>query len=202
MMADNLRVWDAVKQVPPENLREIKGGRLSGKTDISPQWRYKAITQLFGPCGIGWKYSIDRLWREDCSDGQVFAFAQVSVFVKDGEKWSDPIPGQGGSMLIEKETKGPYSSDEGYKMAITDALSVALKMLGVAADVYMGLWDGSKYLNQPPNLTPYLIQLLGATADTLKPMFLEMAEDFRRDTESLDILTKLKDLKKAELGLT
>lgn len=201
-MADNLRVWDAVKQVPPENLREIKGGRLSGKTDISPQWRYKAITQLFGPCGIGWKYSIDRLWREDCSDGQVFAFAQVSVFVKDGEKWSDPIPGQGGSMLIEKETKGPYSSDEGYKMAITDALSVALKMLGVAADVYMGLWDGSKYLNQPPNLTPYLIQLLGATADTLKPMFLEMAEDFRRDTESLDILTKLKDLKKAELGLT
>jgi len=30
-------------------------------------------------------------------------------------------------------------------MAVTDALSVALKMLGVAADIYLGRWDGSKY---------------------------------------------------------
>ena len=31
-------------------------------------------------------------------------------------------------------------------MATTDALGVAMKHLGVAADVYMGLWDGSKYI--------------------------------------------------------
>ena len=46
---------------------------------------------------------------------------------------------------MAKESKGLYSSDEGYKMAVTDALSVAMKSLGVAADIYAGKWDGSKY---------------------------------------------------------
>lgn len=198
---EKLEIWNAVKRVPPENLREIRGGRLSGKTDISPQWRYKAMTEQFGPCGIGWKYTIDRLWREDCSDGQVFAFAQISLFVKNGDSWSDAIPGQGGSMLIEKEMKGPYSSDEGYKMAITDALSVAMKLLGVAADIYMGIWDGSKYRDQSPDLTLYMVKLMDATAATLKPIFTEMAKDFSNDKASLEQLTKLKDLKKAQLGI-
>jgi len=201
-MGENLKVWNAVKQPPPEVLREIKGGRLKGKTDISPQWRYRVMTETFGVCGFGWKYTVDRLWTEPGSFDQVLAFAQVSVYVKVDDKWSDAIPGQGGSMLIEKESSGLYSSDEGYKMAITDALSVAFKVLGVAADVYMGMWDGTKYANSTPNLTPYVVQLLNATADTLKNVFLEMAEDFRRDPESLDILTKMKDLKKAALGLT
>lgn len=30
-------------------------------------------------------------------------------------------------------------------MATTDALSVAMKMLGVAAEIYLGNFDGSKY---------------------------------------------------------
>ena len=30
-------------------------------------------------------------------------------------------------------------------MAITHALSTAMKMLGMAADIYAGMWDGSKY---------------------------------------------------------
>ena len=53
----------------------------------------------------------------------------------DGE-WSDAIPGTGGSSLVAMERSGAYVSDEAYKMALTDALSVAMKSLGVAADVY------------------------------------------------------------------
>ena len=30
-------------------------------------------------------------------------------------------------------------------MATTDALSVAMKQLGVAADIYLGMWDGRSY---------------------------------------------------------
>jgi len=66
---------------------------------------------------------------------------------KDGEDdvWSDAIPAIGGSVLVSKESAGLHASDEGYKMAITDALGTAMKMLGVAADIYAGLWDGTKY---------------------------------------------------------
>lgn len=44
-------------------------------------------------------------------------------------------------MLLVQETKGTHTSDEAYKMSLTDALSVAMKSLGVGADVYMGYSD-------------------------------------------------------------
>lgn len=142
----NLDIYNTLKQPPKEALRAIQGGRLAGKTDINPQWRYKAMTEQFGVCGIGWKYEIVRVFSEPADEGQIFAFAEVNLFIKQNN-WSDPIPGYGGSMLVEKEKAGLHANDEGYKMAITDALSTTMKMLGVAADVYAGLWDGAKYRN-------------------------------------------------------
>ena len=143
---ENLKIYNTLKQPPKEALKIIEGGRLSGKTDINPQWRYKAMTEQFGMCGVGWKFETIKLWNEQANEGQLFAFAQVNVYIKQGDIWSEPIPGCGGSMLIEKERAGLHTNDEGYKMAITDALSTAMKMLGVAADVYAGLWDGAKYI--------------------------------------------------------
>jgi len=141
----NMRVWNSVEKPPGQFLRPIQAGRLKGKTDINPQWRYMAMTQTFGPCGFGWKYRVTEKWLEAAVDGQVCAFATIELLYKLDGVWSEPIPGLGGSMFTAKETNGLYSSDEAFKMAITDALSVAMKMLGVAADVYAGLWDGSKY---------------------------------------------------------
>ena len=138
---DNMKIWNAVKRPPESALKPIQAGRLKGKTDISPQWRMQVMTEQFGPCGQGWHYRIDRLWTEPGADGQVFAFAQVSIEI--GSTY--PIPGIGGSMLVAKESSGLHHNDEAFKMAVTDALSVAMKALGVAADIYLGLWDGSKY---------------------------------------------------------
>lgn len=144
-MTDKMSIWDKVKRPPQEALKTITGGRLSGMTDIKPQWRYQAMTETFGPCGFGWKFDIIKLWTEPGSDNQVLAFAMVNVSFKEGAAWSEPIPGVGGSMLVTKEKAGLHSSDECFKMAITDALSTALKVLGVGADIYFGLWDGAKY---------------------------------------------------------
>ena len=146
---ENMRIWDQVKTPPPEVLKKIKGGRLRGMTDISPQWRLQKMTELFGVVGEGWKYTIDQLWTADGSDEQVCAFARVSVYYKlESERppgsslWSAPIPGIGGSMLIAKETGGLHTSDEAYKMAVTDALSVAMKAMGLGADIYFGKTNG------------------------------------------------------------
>jgi hypothetical protein len=76
------------------------------------------------------------------------AFVDVSVYVKENGEWSEGIPGNGGSLLVTKERNGMHTSTESYKMATTDALSSALKMLGVGGDIYMGSFDGSKY-NEP-----------------------------------------------------
>ena len=153
----NMDLWNTVKQPPAKALKQIQAGRLKGKSDINPQWRMQAMTEMFGPCGKGWKYTIDRLWTEPGLQDQVFAFAQVSLYIPESVKdnaleklgiekfWSEPIPGIGGSMLLEKQSSGVHHNDEAFKMAVTDALSVAMKALGVAADIYLGLWDGSKY---------------------------------------------------------
>ena len=136
-----IELWDKLKTPPHDALKEITGGRNKGMSDISPQWRYKAMTEIFGPCGTGWNLSIEKLWTSPGTEGQVFAFAQVHVIFKEGENWSDPIPGVGGAMLIDKEKKGLHCDDDAFKKAVTDATGTALKMIGVAADVYAGLCD-------------------------------------------------------------
>lgn len=145
----DIKTYDKLARPPADALKRISGGRLSGKTDINPQWRYRAMTEVFGLCGIGWKYTIDRQWLEEGSAGEYMAFVNISLYVKSGDTWSEAIPGTGGSMLVAKEKNGLYNSDEAYKMATTDALSVAMKMIGVAADIYAGRWDGSKYTDNP-----------------------------------------------------
>jgi hypothetical protein len=152
-MSENMQIWDAVSRPPKEALKQIGGGRLKGMTDINPQWRYEVMTKTFGICGIGWKIDIKRLWTEPGfpkeGEQEVFAFAEVHVFVKVDGAWSDPIPGIGGNLLIESEYKGMHNNDEAFKMAVTDAIGTAIKMLGVGSDIYAGRWDGSKYRDKP-----------------------------------------------------
>jgi hypothetical protein len=140
----NMEIWAKVSRPPREALKTIRGGRLAGMTDVNPQWRFKAMTETFGPIGKAWSYTIDKLWTEPGPEGQVMAFAMISLNVG-----PLPIPGIGGSLMIAQEKGGLRGNDEAYKMAVTDALSVAMKALGVAADIYAGLWDGTKYTEAP-----------------------------------------------------
>ena len=55
---ENLKIYESFRKVPDEAQREIEGGKLKGFTDINPMWRIKKLTELFGPCGIGWKAPI------------------------------------------------------------------------------------------------------------------------------------------------
>lgn len=150
---NNMEMWDNLKRPPSSALKTITGGRLRGFTDVNPQWRYRAMTEQFGVCGMGWKYTIEKLWLEPVGE-EICAFAAINLFIKVDGEWSAPIPGVGGSMLVAMEKEGPHVSDEAYKMAITDALSVAMKLIGVAADVYEGFFDGSKYKDAPPPKAP------------------------------------------------
>ena len=143
---EDLKSYEQVRSVPAEAKKNIGGGRLKGMTDINPMWRIKKLTEVFGVCGIGWKYEIVEKWIETAmAKDEITANVIINLYIRDEEgKWSDPIPGIGGSMLVASEQKGLYVNDECYKMALTDAISVACKALGMGADVY---WekDTTKY---------------------------------------------------------
>lgn len=167
---ENLSIYNAVRSVPDNAKKQISAGRLKGKTDINPMWRLKTLTEQFGPCGIGWKYVITDKRLEQGANGEVAAFLDIDLFVKVDGVWSEAIPGTGGSAFVAKEKNGPYTSDECFKMALTDAISVACKALGFGADVY---WDAdrSKYdkPDQPVNQEVAIIcDMCGKTIEPKK----------------------------------
>ena len=150
---DNLEIYSRVCEVPGNAQKKIAAGRLKGFTDINPMWRIKKLTEVFGACGIGWYTDDINHWLEDGADGTKTAHVTLNLYVKVDDEWSKPIFGIGGASYISNEKSGAYTSDECFKMAYTDALSVACKALGFGADVY---WEAgrSKYSSQDTQSTP------------------------------------------------
>ena len=141
---ENLEFYNKFKNVPDEAKKQILGGKLKGFTDINPMWRIKVLTEVFGPCGTGWKYETKNFWTQNGANGEIAVFVQINLYYKINNSWSEPIEGLGGSMLVTTEKGNLVTNDEAFKMATTDALSVASKLLGVAADVYYEK-DRTKY---------------------------------------------------------
>lgn len=158
-MSDNLRFYARVAHVPEEARKPIEAGRLKGKTDINPMWRIKTLTETFGPVGFGWRYIIRDQRTMEAPDGTIKAFVDIDLYVCDPEtgEWSEPIPGIGGNDFYRLDSSGPYANDECFKSALTDAISVACKALGVGSDVYWSsdttkyttLSDGSVWAHAP-----------------------------------------------------
>ena len=150
---DNMTIYNAVRRVPDEAKKPIKAGRLKGMTDINPMWRIKSLTEQFGACGIGWYYEVTEKDYHTINT-EVVVTVDINLYIKVDGEWSKPIYGTGGSKMASMEKNGLYVNDEAVKMATTDAISVAAKSLGMAADVYWNN-DNTKYNDQKKNNTDY-----------------------------------------------
>ena len=143
---DKMDLWGKLQNTPKEAQKEINAGRLKGFTDINPMWRLKRLTELFGPCGVGWKYVIQNAQIVPGANEEMAAFVDILLYYVDPATghWSEGVPGFGGSMFVAKESKGLHTSDECFKMALSDAIGTACKALGMSADIYFSK-DRSKY---------------------------------------------------------
>lgn len=169
----NLELYNQFRVAPQNALRPITAGKLKGKSDINPQWRIEILTQVFGPVGLGWYTEIKETWVERDGNESV-AWVRLNMFIKDPStgEWSKPIEGLGGSKQFGKG-QGDGINDEAFKMAETDAISVACKKLGVAADVYWNTsltkWMASDEVPQwgtpAPSPSPALVQQQQAAPD-------------------------------------
>lgn len=200
--------YTKLASVPQDALREIKYGALKGKSDINPQWRYEALTDIFGLCGVGWKYEIvDTHTEPVTATGELMVFVQVNLYIKDGE-WSEPIPGFGGDFLIIKDKNGIHGNDEAFKMATTDALGTAAKLIGVAADVYRGKCDSKYSRGSVPNTSNYAPnQEQKSTAPQTVSDYYQLVTAYARKNKAVGyIVAILKDsfnkTKFSELSLT
>lgn len=132
------------------------------------------MTEIFGPIGEGWKYEVvsHEIVPGHGDESVMMVVINLYVMVVDGG-WSDPIPGVGASMYTVAETNGIHTNDEAIKMALTDALSVSMKQLGVGSLVYEGRMD-SKYA--PPAEVPRQLRKPG-NLETCKKVLEKAAKE-------------------------
>lgn len=153
----NLDLYNRVKQPPKDALKQFDTGKFSG-TDINPMWRIKTLTEEFGVCGFGWYTKTNRYWTESASDGSIAVFCELELYVKQDDEWSKPIVGVGGNTFERKTRNGISVSDEAYKMAYTDALSIACKALGFGADIWWKCEETKYTKNQQEAQQTYICE--------------------------------------------
>lgn len=143
-MTGNLELWDRLGKTDPAHTKGFtRGGGFKG-TAIKPMWSYKRMTEEFGPCGTGWGVCEPSFQVVPGPEGEVLVFCTASI-------WYGPeknlVFGVGGDKAVGKNKYGLQTDDEAFKKAFTDAITNALKLIGVGADVHMGMFDDSKYVN-------------------------------------------------------
>lgn len=148
MNPNNLALWSSVEHTDPKFTKEFKrGGGFTG-TAINPTWLHKRATEQFGPVGRGWGWTIveERQVANPAGD-TVMWFSKVRVwYLMDGQRFETPEQ-WGGTEMCGKNKYGPFMDEEAPKKTITDAVGKCLSYLGFAADVFMGLYDDSKYVD-------------------------------------------------------
>lgn len=142
-----LRYWAELGKTDPAHTKQFqRAGGFRG-TAIKPIWMTQRMTETFGPCGIGWGMAEPQFQIVPAGD-ELMVFCTIALWYTDGDRTSEPVYGVGGDKIVMKSQSGSRTNDEAMKASYTDALSNAMKQIGVGADVHMGLFDDSKYVRE------------------------------------------------------
>ena len=145
-MSDNLRIWNALRKTDPAHTKRFtRAGGFSG-TSIKPIYMVEKMTALFGPCGIGWGMTEPNFQVVQLAE-EIAVYCTVGLWYDGaGDSTRATVYGVGGDFVAKRNKNGLFADDEAFKKAYTDALSNAMKQLGVGADVHMGRHDDDKYV--------------------------------------------------------
>jgi hypothetical protein len=147
-MTTNKALWQRVCKTDPRHVKPITGKSYQGNSP-KPYWLIERATEEFGPVGIGWGVVVKSERFERLSETDVLHVAVVSVwFMKDGKR-SETFDQMGGTKAAYKTAKGSLMVDEDAgKKSVTDGMVKCLSMIGFAGDIFSGMWDDSKYVQQ------------------------------------------------------
>ena len=134
----NMKIWETLSKTNPEFTKPLPGYGGKTLTTIDPMYQIQMMTDLFGPVGLGWKYKVDYKYI----DGLVFAEVTIKYFTNE---WHEYGPVCSVQNLSKSNNK---LDDEAPKKAMTDAMTKAFSHLGMSADVFLGKFDDSKYVEQ------------------------------------------------------
>lgn len=141
---DNLSLWNKVEKTNPAHTKDAKIGQLSIKA-INAQSQIKEATKQFGTYGNTWglknlQYSfMDIGTTKMAMLGAEFYYPDGGFEIHTTLKIAYMTQGANGYLKID---------DDFMKKMETDVTTKALSKLGFNADVFMGLYDDNRYVNQ------------------------------------------------------
>jgi|TARA_R110002110_G_scaffold158868_2_gene356414 hypothetical protein len=134
-------VWDNFKHTDPKFTKRFRSKFGRELTTVDPMYQIMRMTEMFGPVGQGWTYTVNYTYTDK------LVFAEVAVATDKNKEgfWNHYGPVSSVEPLYN--SKGGLD-DEACKKAMTDALTKAFSHLGLSADVFLGLFDNNKYIQQ------------------------------------------------------
>jgi hypothetical protein len=141
-MSKNLDLWEAVSKTDPKHTKKFsRAGGFSG-TAINATYLIRKATELWGPMGQGWGPEFADEKYVTGADGTIVHVLRITFHHPNGK-----FPSYGQTTFVGKNKNGFFTDEEAPKKSLTDAITKALSMLGFSADVFLGLYDDNKYVN-------------------------------------------------------
>jgi len=146
---DKMGVWSKVCKTNPKDTRKVN--QRGGFTSICAQSQRKRATEMFGPFGIGWGLEAEKFYKFDTSndphDALIIFEADFYYFFK-GVKGSFLASSEIELWSYTKKYDSWALNNDARKKVRTDAMTKALSEIGFNSDIFEGLYDDNKYVQQ------------------------------------------------------
>lgn len=153
-MSANMNIWSQVEKTAPE---ATKAAKVNGQqiTSISGQHMVKRATEVFGPVGIGWGWTVaeerfDQGGEIRNDKGEIIGHEvghtiRIKLWFMQDDKRGE-LEQYGCTPFTYKSKWGVTTDTEAPKKSLTDAIKKGLAMLGFSADIFLGMYDDRDYV--------------------------------------------------------
>lgn len=218
----NLDIWKRVMRTDPRYTKPIEGSGFIG-TSINSEYMFMRATEVFGPIGTGWGYTIieekmftgapmseavfengkiigNRILRD--ADGSILYEQNHSLqiefwYVLNGNKGH--VNAYGATPYMYKTKRGFMADGEVMKKSLTDAIKKSLSMLGFSADVFLGWHDLPEYREE--NATEFAIRNASDKAEDVTRLREELDEKLAKVAETISSAVTVNEANKVHVSI-
>ena len=191
-----MKLWDAVEKTNPAYTKKTKIGGMR-ITAVAPQYQIKNATEQFGPYGIKWGFKNIEFDFSLVESLKLIVF-KGTFFCPDGEC----VIGNSCKVFMDRACE-MVDADFAKKLE-TDALTKVLSKMGFNADIFMGRYDDTKYVNEmkeefaPKRMTAKEAVSKLETAKTVDELLIAW-QDIPVDLKQIEDVEAQKNIRKADL---
>jgi hypothetical protein len=154
-----LDIWNRVERTDPAYTKPFDRGSFKG-TAVDAVYNIRRLTEVLGPVGQNWGWTVLSERLDTFGEGQhqqtIHSMVLRAWFRREDGSMGEVD--QVGHTKVAYWTRGPQArliiDEEFGKKSLTDALSKIMLSLGASADIWMGAFDGNRYVAPKPEPEP------------------------------------------------